>query len=66
MIRQALEKYPALRFEVMDARELSLGGEFDAVFSNATLHWIKEPERAIAGISKLLRTGGPFCRRIRG
>src|SRR5215475_2432046 len=34
MVRQAREKYPALRFEVMDARELTLGGAFDAVFSN--------------------------------
>ena len=41
MIRQAREKFPELRFEVMDAREISLEESFDAVFSNATLHWIK-------------------------
>ncbi|HEV8074974.1 MAG TPA: class I SAM-dependent methyltransferase, partial [Candidatus Acidoferrum sp.] len=45
MIRQAKERYPSLRFEVMDAREIALDEDFDAVFSNATLHWIKEPER---------------------
>jgi len=66
MIRQAKEKYPALRFEVMDAREVSLDGTFDAVFSNATLHWIKEPERAIAGIKKLLRPGGRFVAEFGG
>ena len=66
MIRQAREKYPALRFEVMDARELTLGGVFDAVFSNATLHWIKEPERVITGIGKLLRPGGRFVAEFGG
>ena len=58
MIRQAKEKHPSLQFEVMDAREIQLDGKFDAVFSNAALHWIKEPERVIAGIKKSLRPGG--------
>jgi len=66
MIRQTCEKYPALRFEVMDARELALGGVFDAVFSNATLHWIKEPERVITGIGRLLRPGGRFVAEFGG
>jgi trans-aconitate methyltransferase len=60
MIRQAKERYPSLRFEVMDAREIALDENFDAVFSNATLHWIKEPERVILGIKKLLHPGGRF------
>jgi trans-aconitate methyltransferase len=66
MIRQAKEKYPSLRFEVMDAREFQLDGNFDAVFSNATLHWIKEPERVIAGIRKSLRPGGRFVAEFGG
>jgi trans-aconitate methyltransferase len=66
MIRQATEKYPSLRFEVMDAREIALDGKFDAVFSNATLHWIKEPERVIAGIKKLLRPDGRFVAEFGG
>src|SRR5215472_6372145 len=66
MIRQAEEKYPALRFEVMDARELTLDGPFDAVFSNATLHWIKEPERVISGIAKILKPGGRFVAEFGG
>lgn len=60
MIQQAREKYPALRFEVMDAREIAFPESFDAVFSNATLHWIREPERVIAGVVKALRPGGRF------
>jgi trans-aconitate methyltransferase len=66
MIRQAREKYPSLQFEVMDAREIQLDGNFDAVFSNATLHWIQEPERAIAGIKKSLRPGGRFVAEFGG
>ncbi|MGB7846616.1 MAG: methyltransferase domain-containing protein [Candidatus Acidiferrum sp.] len=66
MIQQARQKYPAMRFEVMDACEIAFPESFDAVFSNATLHWIKEPERAIAGISKTLRPGGRFVAEFGG
>ena len=66
MIAQAREKYPALRFEVMDARELVLDGNFDAVFSNATLHWINEPGRVVTGIAKLLKPGGRFVAEFGG
>ena len=66
MIRQAREKFPDLRFEVMDARDISLRETFDAVFSNATLHWIREPERVIRGIVKVLRPGGRFVAEFGG
>jgi len=66
MIHQARLKYPSLRFEVMDAREIALDGNFDAVFSNATLHWIKEPRQVIAGIKKSLRPGGRFVAEFGG
>jgi len=60
MIEQARKQYPALQFEVMDAREIAFAEPFDAVFSNATMHWISEPERVIAGIAKVLRPRGRF------
>jgi trans-aconitate methyltransferase len=66
MIRQARKKFPELRFEVMDAREISLEESFDAVISNATLHWIKEPERVIRGIVKVLKPGGRFVAEFGG
>lgn len=66
MIRQAREKYPALHFEVMDGRELSFPKPFDAAFSNATLHWIREPERVVAGIARNLRAGGRFVAEFGG
>jgi trans-aconitate methyltransferase len=66
MIQQAREQYPSLQFEVMDAREITFTEPFDAVFSNATLHWVTEPERAIAGIAKTLRPGGRFVAEFGG
>jgi trans-aconitate methyltransferase len=66
MICQAQEEYPDLRFQVMDAREIALAESFDAVFSNATLHWITEPERVIAGIARSLRPGGRFVAEFGG
>jgi trans-aconitate methyltransferase len=66
MIQQARQKYPSLRFEVMDAREIAFPEPFDAVFSNATLHWINEPERVITGIAKALRPGGRFVAEFGG
>lgn len=66
MIRQAREKYPQLSFAVMDACEMEFAMPFDAVISNATLHWIKEPARAIASIGKALRPGGRFVAEFGG
>jgi trans-aconitate methyltransferase len=66
MISQAREKHPSLQFEVMDAQELSSAEPFDAVFSNATLHWIKEPEKVIAGIARVLKPGGRFVAEFGG
>src|SRR5690625_999116 len=41
MIQQAKYKYPHIPFEVGDANQLQYENKFNAVFSNATLHWIK-------------------------
>jgi SAM-dependent methyltransferase len=45
---------------VMDARALTFENEFDAVFSNAALHWVKDPNAAIAGVKRALVPGGRF------
>jgi SAM-dependent methyltransferase len=45
---------------VCDGAALSYTEEFDAVFTNATLHWIKLPEAVIAGVWRALRPGGRF------
>ena len=45
---------------VMDGRRLEAGGGYDAVFSNAALHWMKPPEKVVEGVSRALRPGGRF------
>ena len=45
---------------VLDAHELPFEGAFDAVFSNAALHWMREPQKVIAGVKRALRPGGRF------
>ncbi len=49
-----------LQVQRMDGQALSFDGEFDAVFSNAALHWMKAPERVIDGVWRALRPGGRF------
>jgi len=42
------------------------GAEFDAVFSNAVLHWIPEAEEVIAGVARALKLGGRFVAEFGG
>jgi SAM-dependent methyltransferase len=44
----------------IDARELAFEGAFDAVFSNAALHWVGEPDRVLQGVKRALRPAGRF------
>jgi trans-aconitate methyltransferase len=60
MASAARMSYPHLQFEVADARSLPYRAEFDAVFSNATLHWIREPELVIRNVWQALVPGGRF------
>jgi trans-aconitate methyltransferase len=66
MISRARKKFPALKFEVLDARELRFNAEFDAVFSNAVLHWIPEAEQVVAGVAQALKLGGRFVAEFGG
>jgi SAM-dependent methyltransferase len=45
---------------VMDATAMTLYQEFDAVFSNAVLHWITDADKLIAKVFDALRPGGRF------
>ena len=58
MIQQAQNKYPHIPFYVADATQLTYQNEFDCVFSNATLHWIKTPETVLQSIYQSLKPGG--------
>jgi trans-aconitate methyltransferase len=45
---------------VLNGEELSFREEFDAVFSNAVLHWIKNADAMIEGVYRSLRREGRF------
>jgi len=45
---------------VMNGEDLPFDHEFDAVFSNAVLHWIKRADPMIASVHRALKAGGRF------
>lgn len=49
---------PNLTFRQVDARALPFESEFSLVFSNAALHWVKDPRPVLAGIARALKPGG--------
>ena len=51
---------------VMDGHELPFHEEFDAVFSNAALHWMLEPDEVLRRIRQSLRSGGRFVAEFGG
>jgi trans-aconitate methyltransferase len=58
MIGQARQNYPARKFVLSDARAMQFENEFDAVFSNAALHWMLQPEPVAAAMARALKPGG--------
>ena len=52
---------------VMDAYNLNFESEFDAVFSNAAMHWMKrDPNAVIQGVRRALKPGGRFAAEMGG
>jgi trans-aconitate methyltransferase len=49
-----------LHVAAMDGHQLALQLKFDAVFSNAALHWMKHPEKVVEGVASALMSGGRF------
>ena len=66
MVAEAQRKHPNQTFVVGDGQELSYEREFDAVFSNATLHWMPRADAVAAGIARALRPGGRFVAEFGG
>jgi SAM-dependent methyltransferase len=52
--RRGLEAY------VADGRDLRFVAEFDAVFSNAALHWMRDADAVLRGVRRALKPGGRF------
>lgn len=60
MIETARAAYPALEFVQADATNFSFTEPFDAVFSNAALHWVLQAEAAVECMAQALKPGGRF------
>lgn len=51
---------------VANAYELAFDHEFDAVFSNAALHWMRDADAVIARVAAALKPGGRFVAEMGG
>ncbi|HMV82885.1 MAG TPA: methyltransferase domain-containing protein [Blastocatellia bacterium] len=60
MIATALAAYPAINFIVANASDFSFAEPFDAIFSNAALHWVERAEAAVICMARALKPGGRF------
>lgn len=63
----AAAKARGIDARLMDAYNLDFHGEFDAVFSNAAMHWMKrDPDAVIRGVRRALKPGGRFASEMGG
>jgi trans-aconitate methyltransferase len=66
MVAEARAANPDCEFVRADATNLAFDGEFDAVFSNAALHWIDDQDAAVESVRTALRPGGRFVAEMGG
>jgi trans-aconitate methyltransferase len=66
MLAEARKNYPDLAFVLGDAASFHFQEPFDAVFSNAALHWVKDAEGAVKSIAQALRISGRFVAEFGG
>jgi trans-aconitate methyltransferase len=66
MVAKATATYPDVDFVVADGTTYHFDEPFDAVFSNATLHWIKDADALIQNVYKSLKPGGRFVAEMGG
>ncbi len=58
MIQYARNEYPELQFFVKDATDFQFKKPFDAIFSNAVLHWVTDKKSAVLTMYNNLKKGG--------
>jgi trans-aconitate methyltransferase len=62
----AVARARGLDARVMSGEALAFAGGFDAVFSNAALHWMKRADDVIDGVWRALEPGGRFVAEMGG
>ncbi len=58
MVEAARQQHPAIDFQRMDAQALDFPFKFDAIFSNAVLHWVPDQKRLAKGMFEHLKQEG--------
>lgn len=66
MIARAQAKFPHLTFMQGDATEFVAAHPYDAVFSNAALHWMRNAGAVVSAVWGALRPGGRFVAELGG
>ncbi|GAA0303212.1 SAM-dependent methyltransferase [Gracilibacillus halotolerans] len=66
MIKKAQQKYADIPFIVGNGEDFYIEETFDAVFSNAALHWMKNAENVVQSVNKVLRHDGRFVAEFGG
>jgi len=66
MLVKARNAYSDMTFIQADAQNFILDERFDAVFSNAALHWMKNAEGVVKSVANVLKPGGRFVAEFAG
>ena len=66
MIATARRHYPQLRFEVAAGESFHFDEPFDAVFSNAAIHWMRDQRAVASSIWQALKPAGRFVAEFGG
>ena len=66
MVKQASSQFPELCFEERNVYSLDYREAFDSIFSNAMLHWVTDPDTAIAAMAQALRPSGQLVLEMGG
>jgi trans-aconitate methyltransferase len=66
MVGKARKKYPDINFFIGNAEEFQFDESFDAVFSNAALHWMKNARQVVKCVWNVLNNGGRFVAEFGG
>jgi trans-aconitate 2-methyltransferase len=66
MLAEAHKNYPRLPLIAADATQMVFARPFDAVFSNAALHWILDAEGVVGRVAACLRPQGRFVLEMGG
>jgi trans-aconitate methyltransferase len=66
MVAEAARKHPDVELRVGDGQALAFDGKFEAVFSNASLHWMPRADDVASGVRRALVPGGRFVAELGG